>query len=122
MHHRGTHILLVTGEEIGRTERSHDLAQPHHRMAVRDKVIGIGLAITGLVGAGGILRVGPHVVGFGEEIMRSASTAGARLRGDRHRRFDAVKGRLAEDAWPLESHHLGQQRLVRGIACRQGGW
>ena len=89
-------------------------------MAVRDKVIRIGLAIPGLVGAGGILRIGPHVVGFGEEIMGSARTAGARLRSDCHRRFGAAQRRLAQDAGPLESHHLGQQPVVRGSVRKRG--
>src|SRR5438270_5198618 len=110
-------VLFLAGELPAGGERGNDEAEPNHGLAVRVEVCGIGEAVATYVGAAGIVRIGPPVVSLGVEVMQSAGTAVAFIRGDGDGLSGEVLVRCCKDSHPVLSGH----DVIGGgsVSCRR---
>jgi len=80
-------VSTVACELPRRRQRGHLQAQTHHRLAMADEVIRIGLTVAANVWGVRIGRIGPPVIPFGKEVMAPAGAARVARRRDGDRLF-----------------------------------
>ena len=129
----GLRILLVPRQEEGGSQIADDLAEAYHRVAMCYEIIRIGLPVPADVRAGRILRIGPPIIPFGEEIMQRSGAAGRGRGRHGHRlgaqillrqREDSLFQRLGDTRAVLVLFHAGrrqkqghQQQVFKSHIC-----